>query len=589
MDRILRTGQEIDGFQVKEYCKTYGLNNAKSYRVVDAKGEESLMKIIIDGCASAEFSQAACEVMRKRFSLPRLLKSGALSLRSIDYRYIVREMSEGTRLSESLEEGTTYTWEEAVIIILQVLTALATLHSSGILHNDVRPSNVILDDCHVTLVGLGHLSAPSPSSRSVQLNDLDPWFMAPETIRRRFSVRSDIFSAGALMYALLFGIAPWSDQGVEAPSVNALREVRRIPVRKICTNRKPQLTNSQMDILCRMLAPDFDERFGKIEEVIGALADSLKNDEGLLYDGAVAQQDEETACSLVCEEADEAADIPRGFSAVAGMDSLKQMLTDEVMYVLQNPDKVKRYRLKVPNGMLLYGPPGCGKTFIAEKFAQESRLNFMMVKASDIGSSYVHGTQGKIKDLFDEASAKAPTILCLDELDGMAPDRTRLTSEAVSGEVNEFLSQLNNCSDRGIFVIGTTNRPNMIDPAIIRSGRMDHLVYIPMPDKAAREDLFRIHLGGRPCDDDIDIRELAGITEGYVASDIELVVNKAALASAKRDLPISQKLLKEMVAMTRRSVSESDRLAYEDMYRQMVASSRPQERRRIGFLTTNNQ
>ena len=585
----MRIGQEIDGFQVKEYCKTYGLNNAESYRVVDAKGEESLMKIIIDGCASAEFSNTVCDVMRKRVSLPRLLKSGVINLRSIDYRYIVREMSEGTRLSESLEEGTTYTWEEAVIIILQVLTALATLHSSGILHNDVRPSNVIMDDCQVTLVGLGHLSAPSPSSRSVRMNDLDPWFMAPETVRRRFSVQSDIFSAGALMYALMFGIAPWSDQVADAPSVNDLREVRRIPVRKICTNRKTLLTKFQVDILCRMLAPDFDERFRNIDELIGALADSLKHDDGILDDEDVAQQGEGVDYSLVCGEKDEDTDVPRGFSAVAGMECLKQMLTDEVMYVLKNPDKVKRYRLKVPNGMLLYGPPGCGKTFIAEKFAQESRLNFMMVKASDIGSSFVHGTQGKIKDLFDMASAKAPTVLCLDELDGMAPDRTRLTSEAVSGEVNEFLSQLNNCSDRGIFVIGTTNRPNMIDPAIIRSGRMDHLVYIPMPDMEARKDLFRIHLGGRPCDDDIDICELAGITEGYVASDIELIVNKAALASAKRDLPISQKLLEEMVAMTRRSVSESDRLAYEDMYRQMGASSRPQERRRIGFLTTNNQ
>jgi transitional endoplasmic reticulum ATPase len=311
-----------------------------------------------------------------------------------------------------------------------------------------------------------------------------------------------------------------------------------------------------------MLAPDFDERFGKIEEVIGALADSLKNDEGLLYDEAVAQQDEETACSLVCEEADEAADIPRGFSSVAGMDSLKQMLTDEVMYVLQNPDKVKRYRLKVPNGMLLYGPPGCGKTFIAEKFAQESRLNFMMVKA--------------------------PTILCLDELDGMAPDRTRLTSEAVSGEVNEFLSQLNNCSERGIFVIGTTNRPNMIDPAIMRSGRMDHLIYIPMPDEQARKDLFKIHLAGRPCSDDIDLDYLARITDGYVASDIELIVNKTALAAAKRELPISQQLLAERICLTRKSVSESDRQSYDAIHRQMESSPKPQERRRIGFVTTNN-
>lgn len=115
---------------------------------------------------------------------------------------------------------------------------------------------------------------------------------------------------------------------------------------------------------------------------------------------------------------------------------------------------------------------------------------------------------------------------------------------------------LDGCSERGIFVIGTTNRPEMIDPAILRSGRMDHLIYIPMPDREARRELFRIHLDGRLTEDDIDTDTLARMTDGYVASDIEIIVNKTALVSARDDVPISQRRLEERIGITRRSVSE---------------------------------
>ena len=157
MNHILRKGQWLDGFRVQEYCKTYGLNNAESYKVVDENGNEAIMKIIIDGCSCVEFTDTVCDLMKKRFSMPKLVTTGVVSLRSIDYRYVVREMSEGVRLSELLEQGATYSWEETVIIMQQVLIALAMLHSSGIIHNDVTPNNVIFDDYHVTLVGLGHL------------------------------------------------------------------------------------------------------------------------------------------------------------------------------------------------------------------------------------------------------------------------------------------------------------------------------------------------------------------------------------------------------------------------------------------------
>lgn len=590
MNATLNIGHEVGNFTVVKYLKTYGLNNAESYRVTDSEGNDAIMKLMVDGCSSLEFSQEVCELMSQTKAMPSVMEHGVINVNCIDYKFMVRESVDGVKLSELLDLGITYTWEEAVPIVMQVLAALAVLHRKGIFHNDVNPGNVILDDFTATLIGLSHLSPETRGRINFVTKDLNPWYMAPETFRRRFNAKTDIFSTGALLYRLLFGIEPWRTPDMEVSSVSELREVRRIPVDEICDrNPNRQLEDHQKLILARMLAQDYEDRYASVEEVmeVFAVGDSKKG----IFDSKFAEKYgglplvEKTIGeeSSVAAENDQKAG--NGFADVAGLENVKTLLADEVMFVLKNPEKAKQYRLKAPNGMLFYGPPGCGKTYVAEKFAQESRLNFVMIKASDLGSIYIHGTQGKIKELFDDAAAKAPTVLCFDELDGMVPDRSKVTSEGAAGEVNEFLSQLNNCSDRGIFVIGTTNRPNMIDPAVLRSGRMDHLIYIPMPDAEARKELFRIHLLGRPQAEDINLDDLAGLTEGYVASDIELIVNKTALVAAKKDVPLSQELLKERIPMIRKSVSESDRETYEAVRQQMESKPKREERRRIGFVT----
>ena len=591
MNSTLNIGHEVGNFIVVKYLKTYGLNNAESYRVTDAEGNDAIMKLMVDGCSSLEFSQEVCELMSQTKAMPSVMEHGVINVNCIDYKFMVRESVDGVKLSELLDMGITYTWEEAVPIVMQVLAALAVLHRKGIFHNDVNPGNVILDDFTATLIGLSHLSPETRGRINFVTKDLNPWYMAPETFRRRFNAKTDIFSVGALLYRLMFGIEPWRTPDMEVSSVSELREVRRIPVDEICDrNPNRQLDEHQKLILSRMLAQDYEDRYASVEEVMEVLVagvskeDSRWEEEREKAIGGTTILEREVGKKLTTgAEVEQKAG--NGFADVAGLENVKTLLADEVMFVLKNPEKAKQYRLKAPNGMLFYGPPGCGKTYVAEKFAQESRLNFVMIKASDLGSIYIHGTQGKIKELFDEAAAKAPTVLCFDELDGMVPDRSKVTSEGAAGEVNEFLSQLNNCSDRGIFVIGTTNRPNMIDPAVLRSGRMDHLIYIPMPDAEARKELFRIHLLGRPQAEDIDLDALAGLTEGYVASDIELIVNKTALAAAKKDVPLSQELLKERIPMIRKSVSESDRETYEAVRQQMESKPKREERRRIGFVT----
>lgn len=232
--------------------------------------------------------------------------------------------------------------------------------------------------------------------------------------------------------------------------------------------------------------------------------------------------------------------------------------------------------------MLLYGPPGCGKTFISERFAEEAGYNFRFVKASDLASIYIHGSQEKIGQLFDEARAAAPCVLCFDEFEAQVPRRTDVNSSGQAGEVNEFLTQLNNCGAQQVFVIATTNQPQLIDPAVLRRGRMDHLVYVPLPDAEARNQLFAIHLKGRPCDDSVDCRELGRLTEGYVASEIAFMVNQAALRASRTGAPIGQRLLREVLRATPARTPADTLRRYEALRRQLEQLR--QERPRVGFL-----
>ncbi len=236
-----------------------------------------------------------------------------------------------------------------------------------------------------------------------------------------------------------------------------------------------------------------------------------------------------------------------GFGDVAGMDNLKDSLNKRIIWVLKDKEKAEKYRLSLPNGMLLYGPPGCGKTFFAQKFAEESGFHYLLVNGSDLGSIYVHGTQGKIAELFKKAEQDAPTVICFDEFDSFVPARGSDSASQREDEVNEFLSQLNNCAKRGIFVIGTTNRMDMIDPAVLRKGRMDIKVEIPAPDVETRKKMFALHLKGRPQEEDIDLGCLADLTEGYASSDIAYIVNEAAIAAALADELISTSHLEEAV------------------------------------------
>lgn len=247
-------------------------------------------------------------------------------------------------------------------------------------------------------------------------------------------------------------------------------------------------------------------------------------------------------------------------------------------------EEAARYGINIPNGMLLYGPPGCGKSFLAERFAEEAGYNYRYVKSSDLASTYLHGSQEKIAQLFDEARTDAPTIICFDEFDALVPRRDDINNASHCAEVNEFLTQLNNCGRHGVFVIATTNRPDRIDSAVLRAGRIDYMIYVPAPDEEAREKLFELAVAQRPHNPGINYKKLARKTTGFMAVDISAVVEQAARIAFRTKTEITQELLGEVLkerkpSMTKSMIAEYDRIREAFDSRECDAP-----RRQIGFL-----
>ena len=279
-----------------------------------------------------------------------------------------------------------------------------------------------------------------------------------------------------------------------------------------------------------------------------------------------------------------------GFGDVAGMDELKQLVTEGFINVLNNQECAKAYGITPPS-MLFYGPAGCGKTFFAEKIAEEVDINFMKIVPDDLASTLIHGTQEKIGEVFRKAERKAPTLIFFDEFDAMVPRRTNDDHNYQNGEVNEFLCMLNNAAERGVYVLAATNHPERIDKAVLRTGRIDEMIYVDMPDSKARESLFRLELSKLPVAEDVDFVKLADLTKGYNCSDISYIIKVASRkmfnASIKeKEQPykvITQSLLEETIAHQSPSVTSRELKEFERVRSEFSPKDKGRQHVAIGF------
>ncbi len=279
-----------------------------------------------------------------------------------------------------------------------------------------------------------------------------------------------------------------------------------------------------------------------------------------------------------------------GLQDIAGMTELKQLITESFINVLKNKECAEKFAIKPPS-MLLYGPSGVGKTFFAEKVAEEIGIHFMKVVPDDLACQYIHGTQAKIGELFKEAEQKAPTLLFFDEFDCMVPQRSANDDNYQNGEVNEFLCMLNNASSKGIYVIAATNHPERIDKAVLRTGRIDELIYVGMPDKTSRESLFKMSLSKLPCSKEINFAQLADMTKGFNCSDIGYIVqiasrrmfNASIQESCEACLPITQEVLVDTIKKRSPSVSSKDLRDFERIQSELSPLQNGTQPRSIGF------
>jgi transitional endoplasmic reticulum ATPase len=253
---------------------------------------------------------------------------------------------------------------------------------------------------------------------------------------------------------------------------------------------------------------------------------------------------------------------------IGGLEAVKQELMEAVEWPLKYPEVFKRLGIRPPRGILLYGPPGTGKTLLAKAVATESQANFISVKGPEVLSKWVGESEKAVREIFRKARETAPCIIFFDELDSIAPRRGFHTDAGVTDRiVNQLLTEMDGIQSlKGVVVLGATNRPDILDPALLRPGRFDRVLYVPPPDKAARLAIFKIHTREMPLDEDVDLDILASVTEGYTGADIEAVVREAAMLAARENInaqKVSMRHFEKALLKIKPSVGAEEKAEYD--------------------------
>ena len=232
-------------------------------------------------------------------------------------------------------------------------------------------------------------------------------------------------------------------------------------------------------------------------------------------------------------------EIPKvSWEDIGGLEEVKQSLREAVEWPLTQPEVFKRMGINAPRGILLYGPPGTGKTLLAKAVASESKANFISIKGPEVLSKWVGESEKAVRELFKKARQVAPTIVFLDEIDSIAPRRGEFDgSHVTESVVNQLLTSIDGLeSMEGVVIIGATNRPDIIDPGLLRPGRFDRLILIPAPDKRSRLEIFKIHTKNMPLAKDVSLDDLAERCINYSGADIEGLCREAAMLSLRSDI-----------------------------------------------------
>ncbi|MCC6062053.1 MAG: CDC48 family AAA ATPase [Desulfurococcales archaeon] len=265
------------------------------------------------------------------------------------------------------------------------------------------------------------------------------------------------------------------------------------------------------------------------------------------------------------------------WSDIGGLEDVKQQLREAVEWPLKYPQLFEKMGIRPPKGILLYGPPGVGKTLLAKAAATESEANFIAVNGPEILSKWVGESEKAIREIFRRARMVAPVIIFFDEIDAIAPVRGHDVSGVTDRIVNQLLTEMDGIKPlRGVVVIAATNRPDLVDPALLRPGRFDRVIYVPPPDKKARLEILKIHTRKIPLAEDVDLNKLAEMTEGYSGADLEALVREAVLIALRERLevrPVSMEYFMKALKVVKPSLTSDVDKRYEAAIEKLVKSS----------------
>ncbi len=247
----------------------------------------------------------------------------------------------------------------------------------------------------------------------------------------------------------------------------------------------------------------------------------------------------ETRLTILNEPAPEGKGLPRTtYEDVGGLREEIQRVREMVELPLRHPELFQRLGIDPPKGVLLHGPPGCGKTLLARAVANESEANFFSINGPEIMSKFYGESEARLREIFQQAQQNAPSIIFIDELDAIAPKREEVTGEVERRVVAQLLALMDGLSGRGnVIVIGATNRPGALDPALRRPGRFDREIEIGVPDKQGRYEILQIHTRGMPLAEGVDLKKLSEMTHGYTGADVSALGRETAMKALRRYLP----------------------------------------------------
>jgi len=562
-------------------------SNAESYRAKGVDGKLYFVKLfnyakLHRSAFDAENNLLEIELLKRarHENIVSYKDSGELIYENKKYGFLVLNFIAGETLAERMNRETFSVYFDVKQIVNDILKGLDYLHNLNdpIIHNEITPQNIMLDlsgDIQkAVIIDFGYARSFLQSNKSFNIEGLNLNYVASECFNGIYSPQSDIFSAGTVMYQMIFGLPPWltdisrfkADRTSTEDNIIQVRK-NRLFIHEVNSEFVDYNDNIQL-IIKKALSIDIENRFRNATEFVQALNEEIEIED--IEKVQKVKSEDKPEKSIKVQKAK-----GKGFDAIAGMKELKEQLQIDVIDALQ-----------IPNGMLFYGPPGCGKTFIAKHFAEEVGFNFIHVNPGTLKSRYINATEENISKIFQEAEKNAPTIIFIEEISGLFPSRDSDAHEMSKNAVDAMLAEMDRTGERGIFVLCATNYPDRIDSALLRAGRLDKKVYLPPPDFEARKAMFELYLKSRPLDFCIDYNKLATLTDNYVSSDIkDLIVDEASRQALKVKSRITMKILEDVIINTIPSVPLQELKKYELMRMKMegVSIEKKNDRPRVGF------